>query len=102
MPKFQCPSWKVNMMAAHVAQGSTAERPPPTPVERYIVRTKTSFRSRTEPQAPVQGRRNRRGPGRSLGCILSSDPDVNFLDFADRAGLDELDDTPVVASGVDL
>src|ERR1041385_5813044 len=88
MPKFQRPRWKIDVMAAHIAQRSAAKRPPPAPVERNVIRTIVSFGSRTQPEIPMKRRRDRRRFGRSFSSVLPAYPNVDLLYLANSPALD--------------
>ena len=106
-------------MAAQVAHRAVAEVPPAVPLgPGEVDLVERPLRRGAEPQVPVEERRRVHRLLRAFGDVddvlvalggllalqapRAVDPDVGLADRADHAGLDDLDDPPVIVGRVHL
>ena len=82
----------VERVAGHVAQGAGAKLPPAAPLERMIGRMIRPHFRRADELGPVHVRRHCGRVGRPVDALRPDRavrPDVNFLDRAQRAALED-------------
>ncbi len=102
--QLEGPERQVHVVAGHVAQRALAEVPPAAPLGGMITPVGIGSLGRwAQPEVPVQLRRRLLPFGRAVAAAPAlADPDVDFGDVADRAGLNDFDDAAIVVLGVDL
>src|SRR5579862_1033105 len=99
---------QIRGMAGHIAEGAGAEVPPAAPLEVQVGGVVGALGRRAEPLVPVQVRGHRggvlgpRGDIRRLRPDGAVGPEVDLLDVADQAGLDDLDRLAQVPAGASL
>ena len=93
----------VGEVAPKIRERAAAERPEMPPVKRHVLGLIRAVLNRSEPLVVIEIRGRVRWIRReNFVAVNRRGPDVDFRDFADRAGSDEFHDAAVVAAGVDL
>src|SRR5688572_13634630 len=101
--KAERPVRQIHVMAAEIRERSTAEGPPMAPVERNIARMVWTWFNGPQPEIVMKRFWNRRGVCRpSLAAESSGNPNMNFLNSADRFLLDQFNHAAVIVAGMNL
>src|SRR5213592_3307858 len=83
---------EVDEVAAEIAEGAGAVVPELSPLERMHAFAVGPLRRGAEPEVPIETGGRGRARRELAAAIGRGNPDVTLGDFADRAGLDQLDD----------